>query len=222
MSDSPASLNSPLLVIRTRCAHSLSGLTGILFLDLGTSWVEHDIYIYRFGFWHHDVRVFFCVLFFGNETLGRQEYGGIGNQFIPFRDTPKRSGLSSISPIAESWPVRRRIQLSFPLFPNSYKYSLSNIGAADKLIKLWRNGQCVQTMKGHTDVVRSLALIPSVGFISSSNDGYFFAWTDSWACVVNEYSPNHFIHRLLGLYVSGISMEIVLESCVDIHRLYMD
>ena len=46
-------------------------------------------------------------------------------------------------------------------------------GSADHSIKLWRQGACVQTYKGHRDCVRGLADAPKLGgFLSCGNDGY--------------------------------------------------
>jgi len=44
-------------------------------------------------------------------------------------------------------------------------------GSADKTIRLWRDGHCVKTITGHADCVRGLAILKSIGFVSSSNDG---------------------------------------------------
>lgn len=45
--------------------------------------------------------------------------------------------------------------------------------SADKTIKLWdMNGKLLVTFLGHTDVVRSLGIIPQIGFVSCSNDAY--------------------------------------------------
>ncbi|CAO3660671.1 unnamed protein product [Umbelopsis vinacea] len=42
--------------------------------------------------------------------------------------------------------------------------------SADRTIKLWTNGKHTRTFTGHSDVVRDLALIPGLGFVSCSND----------------------------------------------------
>jgi phospholipase A-2-activating protein len=44
--------------------------------------------------------------------------------------------------------------------------------SADKTIKIWRDYKCIKTLTKHTDCVRGLALVPSVGFLSCGNDGY--------------------------------------------------
>jgi phospholipase A-2-activating protein len=44
-------------------------------------------------------------------------------------------------------------------------------GSADKTIKIWRNGECIQTIEKHTEPVRGIANVPGVGFLTCSNDG---------------------------------------------------
>ena len=44
------------------------------------------------------------------------------------------------------------------------------LASADKTIKMWKAGSCVKTFTGHTDCVRSLAVLTTTEFISSSND----------------------------------------------------
>ncbi|KAJ3049444.1 hypothetical protein HDU99_008906, partial [Rhizoclosmatium hyalinum] len=46
----------------------------------------------------------------------------------------------------------------------------SRLASADKTIKLWKDGKCVRTLTGHTDVVRALAPLEGIGFLSASND----------------------------------------------------
>jgi len=48
--------------------------------------------------------------------------------------------------------------------------------SADKTVKLWRGGECEHTYRGHEDAVRYLAMLPNVGFLSSSNDGTVRLW----------------------------------------------
>lgn len=45
-------------------------------------------------------------------------------------------------------------------------------GSADKTIRLWVQHKTMRTFRGHTDAVRGLALLPSVGFASCANDRY--------------------------------------------------
>ena len=49
-------------------------------------------------------------------------------------------------------------------------------GAADKEIRSWSRHKTTRTFKGHTDVVRGLAVIPDIGFASCSNDGWEFLY----------------------------------------------
>lgn len=46
------------------------------------------------------------------------------------------------------------------------------LGSADKTIIKWQNEKRVQTLYGHTDCVRALALLPDIGFVSCGNDRY--------------------------------------------------
>ena len=46
------------------------------------------------------------------------------------------------------------------------------LASADKTIKMWKAGSCTKTFTGHTDCVRSLAVLTSTEFVSSSNDKY--------------------------------------------------
>lgn len=43
--------------------------------------------------------------------------------------------------------------------------------AADKTIRIWKDGKQLRVIQGHTDAVRGLARLAGVGFISCSNDG---------------------------------------------------
>ena len=47
-------------------------------------------------------------------------------------------------------------------------------GSADKTVKMWKAGTCQRTFTGHTDCVRSLAILSAVEFLSSSNDRYMY------------------------------------------------
>ena len=40
--------------------------------------------------------------------------------------------------------------------------------SGDRSVKLWEGASCVRTYQGHQDAVRSLALMPQVGFLSVS------------------------------------------------------
>jgi len=52
--------------------------------------------------------------------------------------------------------------------------SLVLSGSGDRTVKIWRNGQCINTLTNHQDSVRGLADVPGVGFLSASNDAYDF------------------------------------------------
>ncbi|CAL5377236.1 unnamed protein product [Camellia sinensis] len=44
-------------------------------------------------------------------------------------------------------------------------------GSSDTTLKLWKGRTCVHTFVGHTDTVRSLAVMPDLGILSASHDG---------------------------------------------------
>lgn len=49
------------------------------------------------------------------------------------------------------------------------KYMI-HTASADRTIKIWKAGSCIKTCTGHTDCVRSISVLSSSEFISSSND----------------------------------------------------
>lgn len=55
--------------------------------------------------------------------------------------------------------------------------------SADRTVKLWQGDECVRTFSGHGDVVRSLAEVPGVGFLSGSNDGTVRLWDLGGECL---------------------------------------
>lgn len=55
--------------------------------------------------------------------------------------------------------------------------------SADRTIKLWQADACLKTFTGHSDVVRTLAEVPGVGFLSGSNDGTARLWELSGECL---------------------------------------
>ena len=46
----------------------------------------------------------------------------------------------------------------------------NSTGSADKTIKMWKAGTCQMTFTGHSDCVRSLAVLSALEFVSCSND----------------------------------------------------
>ena len=71
--------------------------------------------------------------------------------------------------------------------------------SADRTIKLWEGESCVQSYTGHEDVVRDLALLPGVGFVSASNDGTIRAWELGGSCLKVLRHP-HTLHALHTLH----------------------
>ena len=61
-------------------------------------------------------------------------------------------------------------------------------------IKLWQGEQCVRTYEGHSDVVRSLALVSGIGFISASNDGTVRMWELGGSCLEVLHCGESFVY----------------------------
>lgn len=85
-------------------------------------------------------------------------------------------------------------------------------------IKLWRNGQCVNTLKGHGGSVRSLALLPDVGFVSCANDGSVRVWTLTGDCI-HQYVAHSNLIYFVGVLASG---EIVTGSEDNTVKVWKD
>jgi len=84
--------------------------------------------------------------------------------------------------------------------------------SADRTIKLWAGeethtradeaivrGTCVTTFSGHEDVVRDLALVPGVGFVSASNDGTIRAWELGGSCIKVIRASETFVYSVVVL-----------------------
>ena len=68
--------------------------------------------------------------------------------------------------------------------------------SADRTIKLWSGGECVKTFSGHADVVRTLALVPGVGFLSGSNDGTVRLWDLGGECLRTIQASDTFVYSV--------------------------
>jgi len=66
----------------------------------------------------------------------------------------------------------------------------------DKTVRLWREGAEPLVFTGHTDVVRSLALVPGIGFASASNDGLVKVWTLDGACALSMQASSIFVYSV--------------------------
>ncbi|KAF9358012.1 hypothetical protein BGX26_002652 [Mortierella sp. AD094] len=71
--------------------------------------------------------------------------------------------------------------------------------SADKTIALWKNGKKTKTITGHEDCVRSLALLPGIGFVSCGNDGAVIVWTDNGDPVQALDGHTSFVYSLATL-----------------------
>lgn len=66
--------------------------------------------------------------------------------------------------------------LFFPSLWTSAKDTDARLGSADKSIKLWQGQTLLRTIDGaHGDVVRSIAPLPGIGFLSAANDAYLLS-----------------------------------------------
>lgn len=60
-------------------------------------------------------------------------------------------------------------------------------GSADRTLKLWRGTQCLRTLEGHTDVVRSLIPLSATRLISAGNDSSIKLWNLEEGKLAAEY-----------------------------------
>jgi len=68
--------------------------------------------------------------------------------------------------------------------------------SADRTIKLWSGEECSHTYTGHTDVVRALANIPNLGFLSASNDGTVRLWELGGSCLSTFQASESFVYAI--------------------------
>ncbi|ODV94046.1 hypothetical protein PACTADRAFT_50941 [Pachysolen tannophilus NRRL Y-2460] len=76
--------------------------------------------------------------------------------------------------------------------------------SADKTIKLWNQDKVVKTYKSHTDVVRSLLVLPDgETFASCSNDGTIKIWNISSGECLQTYNGHESFVYCLGILSNG-------------------
>jgi len=69
--------------------------------------------------------------------------------------------------------------------------------SADKTIKAWSAGKCVQTFIGHTDCVRGIAVITNQEFVSCANDATVRRWSLMTAdCLQVFYGHTNFVYAI--------------------------
>ncbi|XP_078487752.1 phospholipase A-2-activating protein [Ciona intestinalis] len=68
--------------------------------------------------------------------------------------------------------------------------------AADKTIRSWRTGKCLNVFKGHTDCVRGLAALSSEQFLSCSNDATIRRWAIDGQCLQTYYGHSNFVYSV--------------------------
>lgn len=103
-------------------------------------------------------------------------------------------------------------------------YSLTQVGimvtaSADKLIKLWKAGVNTHTLSGHTDAVRSLAVISSEEFLSASNDATVRRWSRTGDCLGTFYGHENYIYSvaLLSSSATQVKKKISVLLYIVIH-----
>uniref|UniRef100_H2YA00 Phospholipase A-2-activating protein n=1 Tax=Ciona savignyi TaxID=51511 RepID=H2YA00_CIOSA len=68
--------------------------------------------------------------------------------------------------------------------------------SADKTVRSWRAGKCLDVFKGHTDCVRGLAVISSEQFLSCSNDATIRRWSVGGQCLQTYYGHSNFVYSV--------------------------
>jgi len=68
--------------------------------------------------------------------------------------------------------------------------------SGDRTIKLWNGEACAHTYTGHTDVVRALAWVSGVGFLSASNDGTVRLWELGGASLSVFQASESFVYQV--------------------------
>lgn len=69
-------------------------------------------------------------------------------------------------------------------------------GSADKTIKRWVGDKCIQTYTGHSDCVRSITIIPGIGFASASNDGTLRVWSLDGECLQELLGHTAYVYSI--------------------------
>ncbi|KAF9168456.1 hypothetical protein DFQ26_007587 [Actinomortierella ambigua] len=71
--------------------------------------------------------------------------------------------------------------------------------SADKTIGMWKDGKKFKTLTGHDDCVRSLALLPGIGFVSCGNDGAVIVWSNDGTPLQALDGHTSFVYSLAAL-----------------------
>jgi len=71
--------------------------------------------------------------------------------------------------------------------------------SADKSIKIWNGEKCTKTVMGHTDVVRSLCKVPTIGFLSASNDNSVILWDEHGNQLTTLIGHTAFVYQVAAL-----------------------
>ncbi|KAF9970764.1 hypothetical protein BGZ73_006474 [Actinomortierella ambigua] len=71
--------------------------------------------------------------------------------------------------------------------------------SADKTIGMWKDGKRFKTITGHDDCVRSLTLLPGIGFVSCGNDGAVIVWSNEGTPLQALDGHTSFVYSLAAL-----------------------
>ncbi|KAF9437262.1 hypothetical protein BGZ76_001427 [Entomortierella beljakovae] len=104
--------------------------------------------------------------------------------------------------------------------------------SADKTIGMWKNGKKIKTITGHEDCVRSLALLPGIGFVSCGNDGAVIVWSNNGDPIQALDGHTSFVYSLATLptgeifssgedrtvraWENGVCTQTILHPCVSV------
>ncbi|KAF9205533.1 hypothetical protein BGZ49_003897 [Haplosporangium sp. Z 27] len=104
--------------------------------------------------------------------------------------------------------------------------------SADKTIAMWKNGKKIKTITGHEDCVRSLALLPGIGFVSCGNDGAVIVWSNNGDPVQALDGHTSFVYSLATLptgeifssgedrtvraWEHGVCTQTIIHPCVSV------
>ena len=75
-------------------------------------------------------------------------------------------------------------------------------GSADKTLKLWNlepKVECITTFKGHTDCIRSIAIISDTQFLSASNDASIREWDIKGQQIKEFYGHQNYIYSITNI-----------------------
>ncbi|KAG0234808.1 hypothetical protein BGW41_000987 [Actinomortierella wolfii] len=104
--------------------------------------------------------------------------------------------------------------------------------SADKTIGMWKDGKRFKTVTGHDDCVRSLTVLPGIGFVSCGNDGAVIVWSNEGEPLQALDGHTSFVYSLAALptgeifssgedrtvrvWEGGKSTQAIVHPCVSV------